>query len=255
MEEAFFASAFATTLPEWWTWLKLTTEKLGSKCLTSSMIFPNNANTEDPWETAEIIVVESPSNITHWRPRLVANWTAPRQARASSFATVEESETSIDRAPRFEPRQSHTVAPIPAEFLCLKRAVSKFTFTKRCSRGCHWCCTTSRTGGASDHWLLMKSWSRVQAAELTFAIGRASRPKWRAFCLFHRLQEIVVNISNLNSSSTYINLLSKSLKLKGGGEIMDWNQWWVSHIGATWLQKQRAWRVLNISIDTPCWIC
>ena len=88
----------------------------------------------------------------------------------------------------------------------------------------------------------MKLWSRVQVAELTFAIGRASRPKWRAFCLFHRLQEIIVNISGLNSSSTCINLLNKSLKHRGGGEIMDWNQWWVSHTGATWLQKQRAWR-------------
>ena len=82
----------------------------------------------------------------------------------------------------------------------------------------------------------------MQAIKLFFAIGRASRPKWRAFRLFHRLQEIIANISGLKSSLTCINLLSKSLKLRGGGEIMDWNQWWVSHTGATWLQKQRAWR-------------
>ena len=148
----------------------------------------------------------------------------------------------MDRAPRFTPCQSRTIAPIPAEFLCLKRAALKFTITKSCSGGRHWCCTTGWIGGASDHWLLMKLWSRVQATELTFAIGRASRPKWRAFHLFHRLQEIIMNISGLNSSSTRINLLSKSLKLRWGGEIMDWNQWWVSHTGVTWLQKQRAWR-------------
>ena len=57
----------------------------------------------------------------------------------------------------------------------------------------------------------------MQAIKLFFAIGRASRPKWRAFRLFHRLQEIIANISGLKSSSTCINLLSKSLKLKGGG--------------------------------------
>ena len=65
MEEAFLARASATILPEQLTWLKRTDEKLESKCHTSSTIFPKEDSIEVPWETVEIIVAESPSNITY----------------------------------------------------------------------------------------------------------------------------------------------------------------------------------------------
>ena len=85
------------------------------------------------------------------------------------------------------------------------------------------------------------------AVELTFAMGRASRPKWIALRLFHKLHVIVANISGLSSSPTCINLLSKSQKFRGGGDIMDWNHWWGSHTGAIWLQKHSAWRASSES--------
>ena len=106
MEEAFFARASTTLLPERFTWLKLTEEKLGNRSRTSSTIFPKEDSLEVPWETAEIIVAESPSNITRWR---AANWTALRQARASISATIDDSIASTDRTLIANPARWHQV--------------------------------------------------------------------------------------------------------------------------------------------------
>ena len=193
MDVTFLARASATTL----TWLNLTEEKLDSKHWTSSTIFPKEDSKARPWETAAMIVAESPSTITRWSSSSAANWTALRQARASMSATDEASGVSIDRAPRETPRQSRTITPSPAEFEWLKRAASKFTFTKPGSGGRHWCRAEGRGRGSSVIWLAMNSWSRAPATALIFERAWAGRPKWIAFRLFHKHRLIVARHVNL----------------------------------------------------------
>ena len=188
MEEAFLARASATILPERFTWVKITEEKLGSKYRTSSTIFPKEDSIQIPRETAKITVAESPSKITRWRSSLAANWTALRQVRASISATNDNNSVDIDRALRGAPRQSRAMTPRPAKFTWLKSATLKFTLTYPISRGRHWCRAKGRGRGAFGIWLEMNSWSRALATVMIFEVGWASRPKWRAFRLFHKHQ-------------------------------------------------------------------
>lgn len=96
--------------------------------------------------------------------------------------------------------------------------------------------------GGSSFWTAMNSWCIELASELIREMGWADRPKWRAIGRFHIHHDVTANISVLRSSWTYKNLLSKSQKSRGGGDIMVWNHWEACHTGATWLQKHSAWR-------------
>lgn len=82
----------------------------------SSMMCPKGAMHGDSELRLRMIVSESPSNITSWRPISRAKDIALLHARASTSSTVGGSTSCSIKEPIISPEQSLITTPVPAEY-------------------------------------------------------------------------------------------------------------------------------------------